>query len=85
MGVHSQQWLMPRALLLLGVLLQLVKLPAEASVNTRLLTYDSWAQKCSGPKQQWLRDYAKFHRENRNKPDAQFITYVSVSVAQQLH
>lgn len=49
----------------------------QALVNTRHLTLESWTKRCSAPEFKWLHDYARFHIENRDKPDAKFLAYVS--------
>ena len=53
---------------------------AHAAPNTQQLDYDQWMNRgCNSPQLQWLRDYAVFHKEQRDKPDARFLAYVSVS------
>lgn len=70
------------------LLLATLSLASHASgfVTTRQYTLDEWTEHhCqNGTTDNWIVEYAKFHRAHRNDKDAKFITYVSRTTGQAL-
>lgn len=49
--------------------------------STEPATLEQWEARCSGPKQAWLRDYARWHLANRHAPGTKYLVHVCGSEA----